>query len=66
MTTEARIALANEVADWYYERLTQCCDKQLDQVFGSLDELDRTETLRRLAQEITNRYQESSGLLSIR
>ena len=46
--------------------LTQCFDTQLDQVFGSLDERERTETLRRLVQEITNRYQESSGPLRIK
>jgi hypothetical protein len=41
-----------------YEILTQCCDTQLDQVFGSLGEPERTEALRLLAQEITNRYQD--------
>jgi hypothetical protein len=46
--------------------LTQCCDTQLDQVFGSLDQAERTETLRRLAHEIMNRYRESSGPLSIK
>jgi hypothetical protein len=46
--------------------LIQCCDIQLDQVFGSLNEPERTEALWRLAQEISNRYQESPGLLSIR
>jgi hypothetical protein len=39
--------------------LTQCCDVQLDQVFGSLDELERTETLRQLAREIGSRYQDT-------
>jgi hypothetical protein len=38
--------------------LTQCCDVQLDQVFGSLDELERTETLGQLALEIGSRYQD--------
>jgi hypothetical protein len=38
--------------------LTQCCDSQLDQVFGSLDETERTESLRQLAQEIGNRYRD--------
>jgi hypothetical protein len=46
--------------------LTQCCDIQLDQVFGSLDEHERSEVLRLFAQEIGNRYQESSGPLSIK
>jgi hypothetical protein len=46
--------------------LTQCCGLQLEQAFGSLDEPERTETLRRLVQEITNRYQKSSGPLSIK
>jgi hypothetical protein len=41
-----------------YVILTQCCDTQLDQVFGSLDEPERTETLRLLAKEITTRYQD--------
>jgi len=49
-----------------YGILAQCFDMQLDQVFGSLDEPERTEALRRLAQEITNRYQESSDPLSIK
>jgi hypothetical protein len=46
--------------------LTQCSDMQLDQVFGSLDEPERTEALRLLAQEIGKRYQESSGPISTR
>jgi len=46
--------------------MLQCCDIQLDQVFGSLDKRERTETLRRLVQEITSRYQESPGPLSIK
>jgi hypothetical protein len=37
--------------------LTQCCDIQLDQVFGSLDESERSETLRLLAKQIGNRYE---------
>jgi hypothetical protein len=41
-----------------YVILTQCCDAQLDQVFGSLDEPERTEALRLLAQQIGNRYQD--------
>ena len=41
--------------------LTQCCDIQLDQVFGSLDEPERTAALRLLAQQIANRYQESAA-----
>jgi hypothetical protein len=37
--------------------LAQCCDTQLDQVFGSLDESERSETLRLLAKQIGNRYE---------
>jgi len=37
--------------------LAQCCDTQLNQVFGSLDESERSETLRLLAQQIGNRYE---------
>jgi hypothetical protein len=44
-----------------YGIIAQCCDIQLDQVFGSLDEPERAEALGRLAQQIGNRYQESSG-----
>lgn len=44
-----------------YEILTQCCDIELDQVFGSIDELERAEALRQLALEIGNRYQEPSA-----
>ena len=40
-----------------YEILVQCCDAQLDQVFGSLGEEDRSETLRLLAEKIGNRYE---------
>jgi hypothetical protein len=47
-----------------YGILAQCCDMQLDQVFGSLEEPERTEALRLLAQQIGNRYQESSGPIS--
>ena len=46
--------------------LAQCLDMQLDQVFGSLDEPERTDALRLLAQEIGNRYQESPGPFSIK
>ena len=49
-----------------YGILAQCFDTQLDQVFGSLDESERAEALRLLAQQIANRYQESSGPLSIK
>jgi hypothetical protein len=44
-----------------YGNIAQCCDIQLDQVFGSLDEPERAEALGRLAQQIGNRYQESFG-----
>jgi hypothetical protein len=46
--------------------LAQCFDPQLDQVFGLLDEPERAEALRPLAKQIGNRYQESSGPLSIK
>ena len=48
-----------------YGILAQCFDMQLDQVFGSLAEPERTEALRLLAQEIGKRYQVSSGPPSI-
>ena len=41
-----------------YGILAQCFDTQLDQVFGSLDEPERTEALRLLAQEIGSRYED--------
>jgi hypothetical protein len=40
-----------------YGILARCLDMQLDQVFGSLGEPERTEALRQLALEINNRYQ---------
>ena len=39
-----------------YAILVRCLDMQLDQVFESLDEQERSESLRLLAQEIVNRY----------
>ena len=38
--------------------LAQCLDRQMDQVFGSLDEHERSEAAGRLAQEIAARYNE--------
>lgn len=49
-----------------YAILAQCCDMQLDQVFGSLGEPERGEAVRLLAHEIANRYQGSSGPLGTR
>jgi hypothetical protein len=40
--------------------LVECLDTQLDEVFGSLDEPERTETLRLLAKQVGNRYEEST------
>jgi hypothetical protein len=39
-----------------YGILAQCCEIQLDQVFGSLDEPGLAEALRQFALEIGNRY----------
>jgi hypothetical protein len=41
-----------------YGILAQCLDMQLDQVFGSLGEPERTEALRLLVRQIADRYQD--------
>jgi hypothetical protein len=41
-----------------YRIIAQCCDIQLDQVFGSLDEPERVEALGLLAQQIGNRHED--------
>jgi hypothetical protein len=41
--------------------LVQCCDTQLDQVFGSLDKAECAEALRLLLEEIGNRYENRRG-----
>jgi hypothetical protein len=41
-----------------YAILAQCLDSQMGQVFGSLDEHERSEAVRLFAQEIANRYHE--------
>jgi hypothetical protein len=48
-----------------YNILTQCLDRQMDQVFGSLDDRERSEAVRLLAQEIASRYTASLCLISV-